>query len=364
MDYIYFLSAMLLTTHLLVLLLVWLWLIFRTRKYLPLEDFEKVSILIAARNEEKNILECLEALNKLNYPKEYLEIIIGNDQSEDQTKKVIEKFIADKKQFQLLDISGNLGLAKGKANALAQMAHQASGKYFFISDADVRVPEDWVQTLLPFIQYGKNIVSGTTIVRTNSGWQQLQQWEWLFLYTLNSFMQDFQEITCSGNNMALSAEAYWESGGYENIEFSVTEDYQLFLSLKRKGYHHIQLFEANATARSAPTYQFKDLLDQRKRWISGGKGLPLLFWVLMSIYGLFLPSILFMLFADPLAALKIISIKLLLELIIFRISSQQVTSPLKWILFPVYELYAQVINISNVINLILPGKVKWKGRTF
>ena len=39
--------------------------------------FPQVSILLAARNEEKLIIRNLEAIEKLNYPKEYLEVLIG-----------------------------------------------------------------------------------------------------------------------------------------------------------------------------------------------------------------------------------------------------------------------------------------------
>src|SRR5690349_11432189 len=93
-----------------------------------------ISILLAARNEEKNIINCLENLGKLNYSSDRYEVLIGNDQSEDETETLIENFIKDKSNFKLLNIKENLGMAKGKANVLAHLAKQAKGEYFFITD--------------------------------------------------------------------------------------------------------------------------------------------------------------------------------------------------------------------------------------
>jgi cellulose synthase/poly-beta-1,6-N-acetylglucosamine synthase-like glycosyltransferase len=59
------------------------------------------SILIAARNEEDTILRCLQAIERLNYPPDRYEVLIGNDQSEDKTGLIIENFIRDKPQFRL-----------------------------------------------------------------------------------------------------------------------------------------------------------------------------------------------------------------------------------------------------------------------
>ncbi len=361
---LYIACIVFLSLHLLVQCSVGLWLVFRKRKNIPLQKQSRISILIAARNEEKNILECLQHLEKLNYPKELIEIIIGNDHSGDNTLAIIEKHIAGKPQFSVINIEENLGKARGKSNVLAHLTHKASGEYFFITDADITVPSEWINALLPHIQNNKCIVSGTTIVKANEKWWQFQQWEWLFLYLMNSFMQDIEPITCSGNNMALSAKAYWQSGGYENMEFSVTEDYRLYLELKKHGYTHVQVFEKNATAYSAPIRTFSELLDQRKRWIKGGKGLPFIFWFCMVIYSLFLPSIVILFFLYPWLGLLILSAKIIIEAMLFAISSKQLDISLKWILFPVYEVYTQFITITNFINLLLPGKVKWKGREF
>ena len=83
----------------------------------PIADAELplLSLLVAARNEEQHIVQCLQALNELNYPKNNIQILVGNDQSEDATAALVIAFIKDKPQFKLLNITHTLGNARGKA---------------------------------------------------------------------------------------------------------------------------------------------------------------------------------------------------------------------------------------------------------
>src|SRR5688572_7162525 len=51
-----------------------------------------VSIIIPARNEEKNIGLLLQALQQQTYPKEFFEIIVVDDQSTDETVEIVMQF--------------------------------------------------------------------------------------------------------------------------------------------------------------------------------------------------------------------------------------------------------------------------------
>ena len=59
-------------------------------------NYPKITIWIAARNEEENILNCLRSIEKLDYPIDYLQVLIGNDNSTDNTFTIIKEFIKDK----------------------------------------------------------------------------------------------------------------------------------------------------------------------------------------------------------------------------------------------------------------------------
>ncbi len=59
-------------------------------------DLPSVSVIVAARNEEDNILDCLRSLDNLIYPEDKIEIILVNDHSTDKTGEIISSFIKDK----------------------------------------------------------------------------------------------------------------------------------------------------------------------------------------------------------------------------------------------------------------------------
>ena len=111
-------------------------------------DTPFVSILIAARNEEDNLADCLESVLAVDYPPDKFEILVGNDKSEDQTGEIIDAFSVRYPQIKGYTIYKHKIDGNGKANVLAQLATNARGEYLFITDADIRIPFPWIKTML------------------------------------------------------------------------------------------------------------------------------------------------------------------------------------------------------------------------
>ncbi|WP_332367855.1 glycosyltransferase [Spirosoma telluris] len=98
----------------------------------PVSVNPSISILIAARNEEVTILACLQAITQLHYSPGSVEVLIGNDQSTDQTAQLVAGFIRERPNFRILNIPESDSGLKGKANVLAQLAKQARGRSCFL----------------------------------------------------------------------------------------------------------------------------------------------------------------------------------------------------------------------------------------
>lgn len=98
---------------------------------------KKISILIPARNEEKNIANLLGDLKKQTLTD--LEIIICNDQSEDRTAEIVQEYVNTDTRFSLIN-SGNLPQGwLGKNFACHSLGRSATGEYLLFLDADVRI---------------------------------------------------------------------------------------------------------------------------------------------------------------------------------------------------------------------------------
>ncbi len=335
-------------------------------KALSDDELPGISILLAARNEEKNILRCLNALHKLNYPAHKIEILIGDDNSEDGTKSLAEIFIADKTQFKLFSITSQLGKARGKANVLAQLAHQAKGKYFLITDADIAVKPDWAREMVSYFNSETGIVGGITIVEDDKTFLgKMQETEWTYLMgLLKGFDVYGMKSTAMGNNMAVSATAYRSVGGYENIDFSVTEDFKLFKEIRQHGWQTKNIFNKETLNISRPVESFDALLNQRKRWLTGGKELSVYWWIAFSIFGLFTPAIIVLLFFDMKLALLFYAVKLFLQSLSILIVRQKLQQQKRFYNLFVYELYNIITSFGTPVFFFLPLGMKWKNRLY
>jgi len=95
-----------------------------------------VSVLVPARDEERNIRACLESLLQQDYPN--LEIIVLDDDSSDATPEIVQQ-IAQKHQHVRLVRGEPLPLDwHGKAWACHQLAQHAQGEWLLFVDADTR----------------------------------------------------------------------------------------------------------------------------------------------------------------------------------------------------------------------------------
>ena len=195
------------------------------KKQVQNNSFEpKVTVIVAARNEEAVIHNCINSLDKLDYPEEKLQILIINDHSTDLTQEVIEKLISGKPKFRALKSKKAIGKLKGKANALANAMEYATGEIIFTTDADCIINPEWVKTLLSYYTDDVAAVFGFTKQEGNRALLKMQSVDWVYLLTASAGMMNLQRpMSCIGNNMSYRKSAYDEVGGYETIPFSVIE---------------------------------------------------------------------------------------------------------------------------------------------
>jgi len=104
---------------------------------LPLKMQKKgplVSVLIPARDEEKNIGRCLRSLSKQDYNN--IEILVLDDNSSDGTGRIIEKFSKKDTRIRLIQGRSLERGWKGKSYACHQLSREAAGEYYVFTDAD------------------------------------------------------------------------------------------------------------------------------------------------------------------------------------------------------------------------------------
>lgn len=325
----------------------------------------KVSVLVAARNEEVNIARCLEKLIALHYPAELLEILVGDDGSEDDTYAIANSFLSKHPNLKVYRITEKLAGQNGKANVLAQLASKASGEFLFFTDADICVPPNWIEGMLAGFSSQVGLVSGVTAISGNSLWERCQCIDWLFALGMVKVVNDFgYSVTAVGNNMAVSRKAYDAVGRYAAVPFSVTEDFELLRQIKQKGFTGNHLFQHNTLAWSEPEPHIRRLLHQRKRWMKGALELPWPIVLILGIQALFFPSLILTFFIEPSLSLFAFAAKVLFQSAFIGYAMSKVGYKETPIMLLFYECYSAVLSLLLLGFYFLPIKMDWKGRKY
>jgi len=117
-----------------------------------------LSIIIPCYNEEKNIhLGALDAVYGYLVTQSYpWEVIIVNDGSSDDSRKLIEKFASTVKGFRVID-----NPHQGKAATVITGILASKGEYVLFSDLDQATPIREVEKLLPWFDRGYDVVIGS-----------------------------------------------------------------------------------------------------------------------------------------------------------------------------------------------------------
>lgn len=334
---------------------------------LPDAELPPVAVLVAARDEAAKLPCCLAALAALDYPPDRLTILIADDGSTDATPELLAAFAVGHPNRRILLISEQLGRAVGKGNALAHLIAATDAELLACCDADIAVPSTWARALVAeAARTGAALVVGTTLIAGEGGLASAQRLDWLrALATLRVATALGRPFTGMGNNQLLRRSAYYATGGYEALPFSVTEDFQVFQELTRRGYRTTHLLDAAVLAWSAPAASWAELVRQRRRWLRGLlTGLTPRLAVAAAAEALVLPALL------ALAgggwwhwALLGWGAKVAAPAALLRVARQRLGLPPIGI-GEVLRQEAYLLSLAVVLPLatLWPGKVRWKGR--
>jgi cellulose synthase/poly-beta-1,6-N-acetylglucosamine synthase-like glycosyltransferase len=325
----------------------------------------KVSIIVAARNEEAKISNCLASLSRIDYPTEKLEIIIVNDQSTDKTETIIKDLVDKDSRFKLVNAESGTGHLIGKANALSQAIDKSEGEIILFTDADCDVPSTWVKSTVPYFTKEIGIVGGFTVLKADSIFAGLQSLDWVFLYSVASATATIGfPLTAVGNNLAIRRTAYDAVGGYSKIPFSVTEDYMLTRKIIEKtGLKMVFPLNKETVIASQACKTWSQLYHQRKRWGIGALDMVSIGFFIFGIpYALNLLLLTSLFFTPINIFLMALGIKFLFELLLESYALKKIGSLtyIKHFLF--FEFYYFLYVLALPWITISSRKVKWKDR--
>jgi cellulose synthase/poly-beta-1,6-N-acetylglucosamine synthase-like glycosyltransferase len=325
-----------------------------------------VSVVIAARNEEHNIVDCLRSLTDQTYPSDRFEVIVANDNSTDGTQLVCTEYARAHPQVSCFETKQDEHL-RGKANALAQAIDRARGEIIMITDADCVVPRSWIEETVRRYDPTVGIMGGMTLQFATNHFEGMQSLDWAYLLGIAAASVGLRNpLSTIGNNLSFRKEAYEAVGGYRKIPFSVTEDYTLFQAITRSGrWAYRYPLDPALLVMSKPCPTFVDLRRQKQRWGTGGLDMKLSGFFIMAIgfaTHCFIPFVAVtssFSWASFAALLKLSSDYFFLHNVLSRVGRLDL---LKY--FYSFQLYYWLYVIVLPFLVFFGGKVIWKGRTY
>lgn len=236
------------------------------------EEYPMVSILVPAHNESIVIRKTVQALLALDYPRDKYEIIVINDNSSDDSARVLKAMQAKNPDRRMIVINtDSVSGGKGKSNALNIGLSVASGTVIAIYDAD-NTPEPnaltlLVENLMADDRLGAVIGKFRTRNRNASLITRFVNIETLAYQCMNQAGRwfFFKLCTIPGTNFVVRRSIIEEIGGWDTKALS--EDTEISFRIYRMGYR-IKLMPLAVTWEQEP--QLLGIwLRQRTRWAKG-----------------------------------------------------------------------------------------------
>jgi len=347
-----------------VILMVLVILLKKQKRYK--EDLKPyISVIIAARNEERRIQPTLKSLLDIRYPKDKYEIILVDDASNDRTADIIQEYVEDNSNWTLIRISGKNDILKGKKAALVQAIAKAKGEIILVTDADCIVPGEWLSEMAAQFDEKTVMVLGHALLLKQKGWlNRLLRFDNLFSAILTSAPTSIGfPVTSVGRNLAYKKSSYYKSGGYESLsEYKSGDDVHLTELFRNKINGKIKFcFSKRSFIRSKPPDTLKEIFHQQIRKNSKifKKSAPtILFSLFLFIYHILLIAFPFLYTSLQLWFL-LLGAKLFCEFVTLTISAFKFSEislipvlPLMQIFYPVYVLFLGFIGLFQ--------KYEWK----
>ncbi|MEJ5305317.1 MAG: glycosyltransferase family 2 protein [Ignavibacteria bacterium] len=326
-------------------------------------NFGKLSILIPFRNEEKNVEEFLKSL--LMQDLENTEIICLNDNSEDKTGEMLQKFSADKKNIKVINGKPLPDGWIGKNWACHQLAENSIGDYLIFIDADVRLNKNAIKSaFLKMNDLNASMLSvfPSQIMKSLSEFLIVPSMNWLLLTFLPlKFVYKISNpafVAANGQFIVIKRDAYFAIGGHKSVKNKPVEDMELARLLKKNGYKIVTLLGGHLIF--ARMYEsFNEALNGfSKNFYPGFSTSYLKFSFLLGMIALtFLAP--FILMFLSIKYFLIVGAILIQKILISKKSNQKIIPNL--ILTPIQLFIVIFIGIRSMI-LSHKGKLEWKGR--
>jgi poly-beta-1,6-N-acetyl-D-glucosamine synthase len=232
-----------------------------------------ISVVIAVRNEEKNIAALLKDMNAQSYPASLFEVIIVDDYSADSTAEIVKSYIQEVK-FSLSIYSPDESVNSSfKKKAIETGIGKSKGTLIVTTDGDCRVGSEWLSTIENFYrQTGAKFISAPVSFSEGKGlFKKMQGVEFASLIGSGAACLHIgMPNMCNGANIAYEKQVFLEVNGFQGNENIPSGDDEFLMHKIFRKYPDKVLFlkAEKAVVFTEAKETLSQFFEQRKRWAS------------------------------------------------------------------------------------------------
>ena len=256
-----------------------------------------ISIVIASRNEEKNLVSLIHSLRQQTYPFSLFEIIIVDDYSTDNSWNILQTLsqeVITIHPVRLADlIPENVQIRAHKKLAIEKAIELAKGELIVTTDADCVFDPNWLFYLSTYYSSTKaKFIAAPVKIQTDHSFLSIfQALDFLTLQGITgaSVYKRFHTM-CNGANLAYEKNAFQEVGGFKGVDAIASGDDMLLMYKIYKQYPDrvFYLKSKQVIVTTNPANTWKDFFNQRIRWASKATYYDdkKIFWILLLAYSI------------------------------------------------------------------------------
>jgi len=347
------------------------WILYPEQKKSGTSTPVKISVIVAVRNESKNIPAVVKSLVHQHYQFPY-EIIFSDDHSDDDTIQLLEDTNREL-HGRIIIVKADSHAPFGKKAAMERALDIASGDLIITTDADCIAGPGWISAFAQSYQSANpSMITGLVYIKGYKSF--IQKFEALDFLALSgsgaASVITGKPLMCNGANLAFNRDIFKKAGGYTYGNSSVSgDDTFLMLKINAIGGKVIFLKNKDAIVSTTPQDSMHSLFHQRKRWASKIKFYKerrialtgmLIFLANISILYMFVTAITG--FTGWFFAILIFGFKATADIIWLLLLTSYVNQRRLLLLFLPFQLLYPVYSISAIFFSLFPGTISWKGR--
>jgi glycosyltransferase involved in cell wall biosynthesis len=337
------------------------------RDVAPLDaaEWPRVSVVIAARNEARNIEEALQSVLNQDYP--HLEIIVADDRSTDDTGRILDRMAASDERLRPLHITELPPGWLGKNHALDYGARQATGDFLLFTDADIVMHKAAVRLAISHAlrERRDHIAIGP---EAHMPGVMLNAFLGVFGLFFSLFSKPWKAVDPRSSRFIgigafnlVRAEAYRQIGGHERIRMRPDDDMKLGKLIKQEGYRQ-ELLHGVGMIRVEWYASVRELIDgTEKNFFAGLEyNLAVAVGAVVLQLALFIwPFVAVWVTTDATRWLNLASV--LMVLVIYAVGAPLVGARRRYaFLFPVSVLLFIYLMWNAARKTILNGGINWR----